>query len=131
MSDPAVDFEAAKPHISAALAYSGEPPTHTLDDIREGIEAGRYNLWRGPNSAIVTELVVNGRQHTVHFFLAGGRLDELETMTPHILDWAKGAGCTHATFVGRRGWERTFITRTGWRYTLAVFEKSLSDGQEQ
>lgn len=110
-------------YIEDALAYAGG--THTFEDIRDAVTAGTLQFWPGVTSAIVTEVIDTPRKRSLHFFLAGGNLAELEAMTPGILDWGREQGCTVAGLTGRRGWERTFLARTGWVPTLVLFEKPL------
>lgn len=108
-------------YIVQALAYAGD--THTADDVLASIAAGRMTLWPGPASAIVTEIADYPRQRHLHFFLAAGDRRELDAMTPVILDWGKGLGCTKATLIGRKGWSRSL---PGWRTSpLVMMEKDL------
>ena len=110
--------------IEAALAYAAG--SHTFDDVAAGVAAGTMQLWLGPNSVMVTELVDYPRYRALRFFLAGGRMPELEAMTPGVLDWGREQGCARAEFLGRRGWQRSFLTRSGWRDTqLVALEKQL------
>lgn len=99
-------------YIEDALEYADG--THTLDDVRAGIEAGRFLLWTGPHSAVITEIVQYPQLRALNFFLAGGRLEELEIMLPLMLQWGKTQGCTRATLTGRPGWSRSFLTKYGW-----------------
>lgn len=120
------DIVASRHYIEAALAYAGH--SHTFDDVAEMIESGRAQLWPGPHSAIVTEIIEYPQHRAVNFWLAGGNLAELEVMTPVILAWARDEkGCKRAGFTGRKGWERTFLARDGWQPKLVVFEKSLDE----
>lgn len=87
--------------------------------------------WPGAHSILVTEIVnyPSGRRD-VNFVLAagdrGGSLEEIRAMYPIVLEWAREAGCTRATFAGRDGWARTFLTKeAGWTPTLRVFAKDL------
>lgn len=121
------DISAYRPYIEAALEYAGH--SHTFDDVCELVASGKAQFWPGPHSAIVTEIVAEPRHTVLHFFLAGGNMAELEAMTPLVLQWGRDRGCTKASLIGRKGWERTFLTRTGWRSGLVVLEKHL-DGQE-
>lgn len=106
------DISAHRSYIEAALKYADG--SHTFEDVRDLVAQDRMHFWPGPNSAIVTEILEYPQYKVLNFFLAGGTLTELEQMTPHILAWGKEQGCKKATFLGRRGWERTFLTATGW-----------------
>ena len=114
--------------IEAALVYTGG--THTLDDVEALIASGAVQFWPAPHSCVVTEFDIQPRQKTLSIFLAAGDLRELEAIEPVLMAWAREQGCTHARFVGRRGWRRTFLARQGWVDTrIVVMEKAL-DGQE-
>ena len=110
--------------LADALEYAGG--THTVADVLEAIASGAYQEWRGDRSVVVTQVVENPRVKEAHAFLCAGSLDEVKTMYPVILDWARSIGCTRATFTGRPGWGRTFLTRAeGWTSRLAQYEKEL------
>lgn len=122
------DLQSYRAQIEAALVYSGH--SHTFADVAQMIADGKAQFWGGPTSVIVTEIVLEPQQKVLHFFLAGGSLVELEEMTPIILKWAREKGCTRASLIGRKGWDRTFLKRQGWTNGLVVLEKDLNDGQE-
>lgn len=119
-----LDISRFRPHISAALAYSGG--THQYEDVAEMIAAGRANLWPGPESVIVTEVIQHPREKHLHFFLAAGNRRELAAMHPLVCDWGRAQGCTKASLVGRKGWQRTFLAGAGWRVSdLILMERAL------
>lgn len=109
--------------IEDALEYSGG--SHSFDDIAAGVLAGKFQLWPNHNSAVITEIVVYPKAKDLHFFLAGGNLDELKTMRPHIEAWGKSIGCTRVTLAGRKGWERTFLKDEGYEPKWFVLSKEL------
>lgn len=111
--------------IDAALEYSGK--SHTFDDVAAMVADGRAQAWYGPDSIIITEVVVEPRHKVLHYFLAGGSLAELEAMLPIVEAWGREHGCTRATLVGRKGWERTFLKRQGWTNGLVVLEKTFNN----
>lgn len=82
--------------------------THDEDDILRGLILGKYTLWPGKKSAIVTEFVEydSGKMKSLHWFLVGGDMDELMTMKPHIEAWGKSKGCKRVSCAGRKGWEK-------------------------
>lgn len=123
-SDLDLHFERLGRHISAALEYAGN--SHTLEDVRALVEQGSLQLWPGKDSVILTEILQTPRRRTLHFFVAGGDLEEIRRSYLPILEWGKSVGCTHASLVGRKGWERTFLTREdGWTAPLIYMEKVL------
>jgi hypothetical protein len=75
---------------------------------------------------VITEVIPYPRQRDLHFFLAGGDMQELRTMYPKIIEWARGQGCSRATLAGRAGWLRSFLTREeGWEPRWTVLAKEL------
>jgi tRNA A37 threonylcarbamoyladenosine synthetase subunit TsaC/SUA5/YrdC len=90
------------------------------------VAAGHAQFWPGPESLIVTETIAYPRRKHLHFFLAAGVRRELQAMTPYILDEGRSQGCTKATLIGRKGWQRTFLRDTGWTVSdLVLMERDL------
>lgn len=120
----ALDVARYRPQIEAALVYADA--THAYDDVARMIAAGELQLWPGPASCIVTELVRHPRKTLCNIFLAGGNLRELRAMAPILYDWARAQGAEYMTFTGRPGWVRTFLTRDdGWSAPLSYYVKPL------
>ena len=117
------DFERLRHHVAAALEYSGG--THKIEDIAEGIRRGQFQLWPGKDSAVVTEIIVYPQLKDLHYFLAGGDLDELRLMRPLIEQWGKSIGCSRVSLAGRKGWERTFLKDEGYEPKWFILCKDL------
>ena len=117
------DFERLRHHVAAALEYSGG--THKIEDIAEGIRRGQFQLWAGRDSAVVTEIIVYPQLKDLHYFLAGGDLDELRLMRPLIEQWGKSIGCSRVSLAGRKGWERTFLKDEGYEPKWFILCKDL------
>jgi hypothetical protein len=117
------EFKRCEQWIAAALKYDGD--THGLEDVLLLVASGECQLWPGQRSAIVTEVVRHPRKTVLHFWLAGGDLQELEAMTVDIERWAREQGCSRVTLAGRRGWERTFLRDRGYSPQWAVMAKEL------
>lgn len=109
--------------VESALEYS--EGTHTFDDIAHGIASNRFQLWPAVNSVVVTEIIVYPRIKNLHYFLAGGDLDELKLMRPHIERWGKSLGCTRVTLAGRQGWAKTFLRDEGYEPKWFILSKNL------
>jgi len=123
--DSEVSIEKYRRQIEAALEYAGG--THTFEDVAEAVADGRMQFWPGKESVIITEIATYPqRPKVLHFFLAGGSMQEMEAMEPVICEWGRSIGCTHAEFTGRRGWERTFLARHRWKNSgLVVLSREL------
>lgn len=117
------EFERLRHHVAAALEYSGG--THKVEDIAEGIRREQFQLWPGQNSVVVTEIIVYPQLKDLHFFLAGGDLDELRMMRPIIESWGKEIGCSRVSLAGRKGWERTFLKGEGYEPKWFILCKDL------
>ncbi len=110
-------------HVEAALEYSGG--THNFDDVAEMVGDHRLQLWPASNSVVLTEIIVYPRLKNLHYFLAGGDLDELSRMRPLIESWGKSIGCTRVTLAGRRGWQKSFLQDEGYSPQWSVLAKEL------
>ena len=117
------EFKRLRHHVAAALEYSGG--THKVEDIAEGIRQGQFQLWPGKNSVVVTEIIVYPQLKDLHYFLAGGDLDELRLMRPIIESWGKEIGCSRVSLAGRKGWERTFLKGEGYEPKWFILCKDL------
>jgi hypothetical protein len=117
------DLQRLRHHVEAALEYSGG--THGIEDIAEGLKKGRFQLWPADDSVVVTEIIVYPRLKNLHFFLAGGDLDELRLMRPLIESWGKSMGCTRVSLAGREGWAKTFLRDEGYKPKWFVLSKDL------
>ena len=90
----------------------------------------KAQLWYGVDSIIITEIEQTPQLKVMHFFLAGGNLEELEVMYPLVVEWGINIGCDRAVLVGRKGWDRSFLKRDGWELTHHVFIKECSNGKK-
>lgn len=116
-------LERLRQHVEAALEYSGG--THNFEDIVEMVEKQQLQLWPAKDSVVLTEIIVYPRLKNLHYFLAGGDLDELSRMRPLIESWGKSIGCTRVTLAGRRGWAKTFLKDEGYSPQWSVLAKEL------
>ncbi|CAB5222703.1 hypothetical protein UFOVP377_27 [uncultured Caudovirales phage] len=117
------DLNRLRQQVESALEYSGG--THTFDDIAKAVTENRFQVWPGVNSVVVTEIIVYPRIKNLHYFLAGGDLDELKLMRPYIERWGKSLGCTRVTLAGRQGWAKTFLRDEGYEPKWFILSKEL------
>lgn len=107
------DITAYREYISSALSYGHE--AHTVDDVCALVAAGDAQFWPGPHSVLITEVVTAPLCKTLHIWLAAGKDIELSAMLPGVIDWGRTQGCTRASLIGRKGWERApHLVATGW-----------------
>jgi hypothetical protein len=128
MTDVFSELVRCRKWIEAALEYAGG--THTFDDIAAGVLTKRFQLWPNANSAVITEVVVYPQLKDLHYFLAGGDLDELKQMRPYIEKWGRQVGCTRVSLAGRKGWAKTFLQDEGYTPNWYVMSKELKDGND-
>jgi len=108
------------PHLEKAIEMM-----HGLHDGRTVLDSildGKADLWPGEKSAIVTEIITYPLGKCLHFWLAGGDLDELMKMEPGIAEWGKRQGCVASSISGRRGWVRKL---DGYREAASVMYRRL------
>ena len=116
-------LERLRQHVEAALEYSGG--THQFEDVLEMVEKNQLQVWPATQSIVLTEIIVYPRLKNLHYFLAGGDLDELSRMRPMIESWGKSIGCTRVSLAGRRGWAKTFLKDEGYSPQWTVLAKQL------
>lgn len=124
MTELAQEMDRCRPHIEAALNYSGG--THRYEHVREAILRGELQLWPGEKSAVVTEIEHYPLMKTCHLFLAGGDMPELRKMLESIEAWAKAQGCKKVTLAGRKGWLRSFLPADGYEAKFLVMSKEIA-----
>ena len=110
----AVSFQKVEKILQPALEYDN---TYNMQDVADCIDSCTMQLWPGTNSAVVTQVQNFPRMKVLHIFLAGGNLEELETLTPHIQKFAEYMGCQKITLTGRKGWSRTFVSKFNMKPT--------------
>lgn len=118
-------LERLRHHVEAALEYSGG--THDFDDIVEMVKKEQLQVWPATQSIVLTEVIVYPKLKNLHYFLAGGDLDELSRMRPMIEFWGKSLGCTRVSLAGRRGWAKTFLKDEGYSPQWTVLAKQLKE----
>ncbi len=116
-------LQRCRPYLEDALRYNDTG--QTFEDVVAGLWRGDYRLWPGQRSAIVTEHYVGRQGEHVNLFLAGGDMDELQSLLASIEDEARRQGVVRVTLYGRRGWERTFLKDQGYRPRWVVMTKEL------
>lgn len=89
--------------LRPALEVEG---THDIEDVEQAVETGHMQLWVGPKGAVITEVLNFPRKKVLHFFLAGGEMDQIKDFKASVFAWGKAQGCTEMTLTGRVGWQR-------------------------
>jgi hypothetical protein len=98
-------FQKCEKFIEPALEYDD---CHEMQDIADAIADGSMQLWPTPKGAMVTQVQDYPRKRVLHVWWAGGELNAILELIPHIENFAKEIGCGKITCTGRKGWERVF-----------------------
>lgn len=126
-SAPMVDRSTSKELLQSALKHCGG--THSLEDIYKGLAEGRYQLWGGEKSLIVSEIEEYPKRRICNMFLGSGDLVELDHMRINIERWARLEGCRAVRMYGRPGWLRLYrkmgLEHGGYGVQSVTFEKEL------
>lgn len=101
-----------KTWLDPALEAGGN--THTFADVITAVIAGEMQLWQGPKGAAVTCVYDYPRKRIIHFFLAGGEMEQVLDFQTSVAAWGKSQGCTEMTLAGRIGWGRV-LKPYGWQ----------------
>lgn len=117
------EFKRCESYICAALNYSHD--TFSLQDIADGVHRGDLQLWPGPNSAVITQIVQYPLKKVIHVFLAGGNMDEVKKLENNLTVWGKSQGCQAVTLVGRPGWTKSFLKNIGYKCTQVQMFKEI------
>jgi hypothetical protein len=98
-------FKKSEKYLQAALEYDY---TRDLQDVADAIADESMQLWPSENAAMVTEVQNYPKCRVLHVYLAGGDMQEIIALIPHIERFAQDVGCQKMTLAGRKGWERIF-----------------------
>lgn len=115
------DFAAAAPHIASALERSGN--THHLNDVYHLLLNKEAALFVGEKSAVVTQEMILPVGRQLHFWLAGGDLDELVEIEADVEAAAREKGIKRFSIVGRKGWRNKL---PGYREAGIILTKESS-----
>jgi len=130
------EFDRCWPWLDVAIARYGR--TYEKHHLWQRIVAKQAHFWPGPMCAIVTEfLIYPTGLNRLNFWLRGGDLKEVLTLSDEIEEWAKQQGCHEAIGTGRDGWlayepdyEKTSTRRRKiLTYDPAVIERFDLEGQ--
>ena len=115
-------LEHARKYIEPILA---ELKTHLWEDIVEGLLNKRFHLLPLKNSALICEFIQYPRLKALNIFLAGGDLDEIKALTPHLYSWAKDCGAERIEIRGRIGWLKVFKNELDYDKTFIQISRDL------
>lgn len=98
--------------------------THTMEDVWHGIASGRFQFWPLENSIIITDITEYPRCKVLTVFIAAGDMDEILSMDPVLVQFARKTGCRFVEVTGRKGWERV-LGRIGYKPMCPYLRKEV------
>lgn len=107
----------------AALETS--PGLETIEDVERLIADCTYQLWPGPRSAAITEIVEFRRVKALMVRHAGGDMSELIEMEKSFCKFASAMGCAKIMGEGRQGWKRV-CERMGYAFAFVTMTKDIT-----
>jgi len=111
-----------KKWLEAALDVGGN--THSFIDVAEKVISGHLQLWPAEKGCVVTEIIVYPNKKVLHFFLAGGELEQITDMQDDIIEWAKAQGCQEMSLSGRLGWKKA-LKNLGWEQKSVILQREI------
>jgi hypothetical protein len=112
--------------IKKALHYAGD--YHAWDDVLEGLNSGRYQIFDNDSGCIVTEIIQLPKKRYLNCWLLGGELPHVLDLVPDMERHALSNDCPELMAFGRRGWERV-LPKMGWKITGTTFSKEARNAQ--
>lgn len=95
----------------------------SIEWVLTNVREGRFQLWKGESSAIVTNVADAGKGRHLVWLFAGGDLQEITNdMKPKIEHWAKSIGCKRASMTARVGWSKVLKDYNKRHQTVLVKE---------
>lgn len=110
--------------IKKALHYAGD--YHTWDDVVDGLESGRYQIFDNADGALIGEIMQLPKGRYYSAWLAGGRLPGVMKNVPAMEKLARKEGCKQMIMTGRMGWDRV-LPKYGWTKIGVVYSKDVSN----
>lgn len=118
-------MNAEHPNISRIRrALKMEGGFYDFEDIMVALEAGQMQSFAEGESVIFTRVNMFPRRKVLELVLMVGVAEELQSMEPRLIEFAKQYGCDGMMGSGRLGWE-AFMT-DGWRKVVSTYVKDFA-----
>jgi hypothetical protein len=99
--------------------------THTLEDIQQGLEEGRYQIWPAEDGVAITEVLQYPRKKVLFFFLMAGKMEHVLANAGKAEQVAQDLGCSSLMFNGRHGWLKSPLMAQGFKPLWVAYEKEV------
>jgi hypothetical protein len=110
--------------IKKALHYAGD--YHTWEDVQEGLEGRRFQIFDNSDGCIITEIIQLPGGRYLNAWIAGGRLPGIMKNVPEMEKIARKNDCKQMLAFGRIGWDRV-LPKYGWKKIGVVYAKDVSN----
>jgi hypothetical protein len=110
--------------IKKALHFAGD--YHTWEDVVDGLESGRYQIFDNDDGALIGEIIQLPRGKYYNAWIAGGRLPGIMKNVQQMEKTAHKHGCKQLVAYGRRGWAKV-LPKYGWKEIGVVYSKDVSN----
>jgi hypothetical protein len=118
-----IDREHMIARLEQALEHGGG--TYALQDIIEGLEQGRFQLFWNEEGMAVTEIIQAPQKRYLNIFLAAGEMKAVLKLHRRIEKFARKHGCDFMLATARKGWEKIGPS-VGWQSTHTVYTRQLT-----
>lgn len=109
--------------LQRALRIAGD--THTIEDIKSEITAGRFQVFSEGDSFVLTEIIQEPQQKFLNVFLAVGEMSVVK-LIPKIEAFAEQTGCSWVQTLGRPGW-KSVLPEYDWQPTHVLFKRQIGN----
>lgn len=109
--------------IEKALARGG---THTWEDVRDGLRAGRCQIFDSESGVWITEVMDTPLKRILHCWVVAGELPGVMALQKNVEDFARAHDCQTITAEARTGWKHV-AKAYGWKQTSIMIAKDLYD----
>ena len=117
------EFMRLSPLIAEALEHGNG--THSLEDIYDGLDEGKYQIWPSDDGVAITEVLNYPRKKVLFFFLMAGKMKHLLDNLQKAEQVASDLGCSSLAFNGRLGFLRSPLRQAGFNPVWVTMEKEL------
>lgn len=108
--------------IEKALVYGGG--THTLEDVRQGLIEGKFQIFWNEHGVCITEIIQSPQSRHLHCFLVAGELPGVMELQEQVIRHAITNSCAYMTTAGRFGWQKV-LPKFGWKKAHIAFKFDL------
>jgi len=103
--------------------------THNTHDVMAAVQSGKMQSWQEGQSVVVTEVLGAPQTNICNVFLVAGNMEEIMSIQPRVVKFAKEMGCSKITMRGRPGWAKV-LPEYGWHAPGVMYELPITNLEE-